>query len=186
MRRSADWICHIADISVVNAPGTKYIYKEWDVILLAKLLDQACGDMFDFIDDNLYKPLSIKSKRWYKSNCQVTYSVAKGDEGSDESCSNLTAHELLKIGQLFLKDGVFNERRILSKDYIKEAVSPSRRNPGYGYLWWIGDGWYGCRGFGGQNITVVPEKKAVFVMQATPTSRGRSYDDVAWFCLDYL
>ena len=134
----------------------------------------------------MYKPLSIKSSRWYRSNCGVYYSVAQGDEGKNESLANLTAHDMLKIGQLFLQEGVFEENRILSKEYITQAVSPSKCNSGYGFLWWIGEGWYGCRGFGGQNITVVPEKNAVLVMQATPTSRGMGYDDVIWFCMNYV
>lgn len=56
LRDSGDWISHIADRAVADVPGTKYNYKEWDVILLAKLLDKACGDMFDFMDENLFRP----------------------------------------------------------------------------------------------------------------------------------
>lgn len=33
MRRSGDWILHIADCAVTELPGTKYNYKEWDVMV---------------------------------------------------------------------------------------------------------------------------------------------------------
>lgn len=180
MRHSGNWISHIGDCAVTDPPGTNYKYKEWDVILLAKVLDRICGDMFDFINENLYKPLGIRSERWYKSDCGVYYSVADGDE--NESLSNLTASDMLKIGQLFLQKGKYNGKQIISYDYINQAVSPSQTKEGYGYLWWRGDNWYGCRGYGGQSITVIPNKNLVVVTQATPTARGMSYDDVIWFC----
>lgn len=181
MRRSGDWISHIADCAVTDRPGTKYNYKEWDIILLAKVLDVACGDMFDFINDNIYKFLEIKSDRWYKSDCGVYYSVADGDEGKRESYSNLTARDMLKIGQLFLQGGYYNGKQIISANYITQAISSSDVNKGYGYLWWHGDNWYACKGYGGQNILVIPKKDLIVVTQATPTSRGMSYDDVIWF-----
>jgi CubicO group peptidase (beta-lactamase class C family) len=183
IRRSGNWISHIAEVAVTDRPGTKFNYKEWDVILLAKTLEAVCGDLYDFLDENLYKPLHIRSGRWYRTDCGVYYSVANADEGAEESTSSLTARDILKIGRLFLNGGVFDGKRIVSEDYVKQAVAPSKCNAGYGFLWWRGEGWYGCRGFGGQNITVVPGKNAVFVMQATPTPRGMGYDDVVWHCI---
>lgn len=186
MRQSGDWISHIADCAIENRPGTKYNYKEWDVILLAKVLDVVCGDMYEFINQFLYQPLGIQSQKWFKSPCGVYYSVAEGDEGANENLSSLTAKDLLKIGQLFLHKGVHNGTRILSEDYITQATTPLRYNQGYGLLWWRGDNWYGCRGYGGQSITVFPETNTVIVTQATPTSRGMSYDDIIWHCFDLI
>lgn len=191
LRRSDNWISHIADCAVTEIPGSKYVYKEWDVILLAKILDSACGDLYDFLDEYLYGPLDIKSERWYKSPCGIYYSVGDGnDEGPQESRAKLTASDMLKIGQLFLHGGIYNGKRIIAEQYIREAVSPAIPDAeyglGYGYLWWLGNGWYGCRGFGGQSITVVPDKEAVIVTQATPTSRGMGYHDVIDFCINSL
>jgi len=179
MRRSKNWISHISDCMMKDFPGTKYNYKEWDVILLAKILDNTCKDTFDFINENIYKPLEIKSERWFRSDCGVYYSVGTDEENGNTS--NLSAHSLLKIGQLFLQDGIYNQKRIVASDYIKEAITPSPNNSGYGYLWWLGKNWYGCRGYGGQSITVFPENERIIVTQATPTSRVMSYDDVIWF-----
>lgn len=181
LHRSSDWVEYISETAVTSVPGTVYNYSEFDVILLVAILEKAIGsDYFDFLNENLYKMLGIKSGRWYKGG-GVYYSVGHGgagNGGAEEKPSNLTAREMLKIGQLFLNDGVYNGKRIISSEYIHEAVAPSYHNKGYGYLWWIGDGFYGCRGFGGQNITVIPDKKAVIVIQATPTARGMEYDDV--------
>lgn len=48
----------------------------------------------------------------------------------------------------------------------------------YGYLWWIFKDGYGCRGFGGQEINVLPYANMVTVIQATPTSSNKAYGDI--------
>ena len=182
MRKSGDWISHIADCVVVDIPGTKYNYKEWDVILLAKILDKVCGDMFDFMNENLFIPLEIESKRWYRSSCGVYYSVGNDDEEDNKTKFKMTAKDMLKIGKLFLDGGFFEGKRVVSEEYIKQVTTPLKCNPNYGYLWWIWSGYYGCRGYGGQSITVVPEEKLIVVIQATPTTRRVEYEDVVQYC----
>lgn len=186
MRKSGDWVSHIADCAVTDIPGTKHNYKEWDVILLAKVLDQICGDMYDFLYENLFVPLGIESKRWYKSPCGVYYSVGNGEEKDNETKFKMRAVDMLKIGQLFLQDGMFEGKRIISKEYIEQAVSPLESNSNYGYLWWIWGDRYGCRGYGGQRIIVEPKENAIVVIQATPTDRGMGYEDVIEYCMEFI
>ncbi len=182
LRKSSNWVEHIAETDMVCFPGTKFNYSEFDIILLTAVLEKVVGkDVFSFINENLYKPLNIKSGLWWRSKCGIAYSCAdagEGNDGLDESPSNLTAREMLSIGKLFLQKGVFEGNRIVSEKYVNEAVSPSKCNSSYGYLWRLGNNFYKCKGFGGQNITVIPEKNQIFVIQATPTSRGKEYDDV--------
>ena len=178
MRRSRNWIDYIADCKVTESPGAVHNYKEFDVILLSAILSKVTGDAFDYINEKLFTPLEIYNERWIKSPDGVYYSPALDKE--EEAVSALTAREMLKIGQLFLQKGIWNGKQIISKEYIEAAVSPSPQNPGYGYLWWLGQDWYGCRGYGGQSITVFPEQNKIVVTQATATSRPLAYEDI-WF-----
>ena len=178
MCRSRNWIDYIADCKVKTTPGTVYNYKEFDVILLSAILSKVTGDAFDYINEKLFIPLEIYNERWIKSPDGVYYSPALDKE--EESVSALTAREMLKIGQLFLQKGIWNGKQIISKEYIDSAISPSLQNSGYGYLWWLGEGWYGCRGYGGQSVTVFPEQNKIVVTQATATSRPLAYEDI-WF-----
>ena len=73
----------------------------------------------------------------------------------------------------------------MSEDYIRESTRPYRE-PNYGYLWWCGPDWYSAMGFGGQRITVFPEKGVVAVVQATPTPSGKAYDDMVFEILSNL
>ena len=178
MRRSRNWIDYIADCKVTETPGALHNYKEFDVILLSAILSKVTGDAFDYINEKLFIPLEIYNERWIKSPDGVYYSPALDKE--EESVSALTAREMLKIGQLFLQKGIWNGKQIISKEYIEAAVSPSPQNSNYGYLWWLGEGWYGCRGYGGQAVTVFPEQNKIVVTQATATSRPLAYEDI-WF-----
>ena len=178
MRRSKNWVDYIADCQIKTTPGTVYNYKDFDVILLSAILSKVTGDAFDYINEKLFKPLEIYNERWIKSPDGVYYSPALDKE--EESVSALTAREMLKIGQLFLQNGIWNGKQIISKEYIEAAVSPSPQNSNYGYLWWLGEGWYGCRGYGGQAVTVFPEQNKIVVTQATATSRPLAYEDI-WF-----
>ena len=179
LRRSGDWLSHIADCAVADLPGMRHNYKEFDVILLTAVLEAVCGDLYDFIDREIYAPLGICSGRWYKSPCGIYYSVGGGRE-EDQLPAALTAKEMLQLGRLCLEAGRYEGQRIVSESYLREALTPSAADPGYGFLFWLGEGWYACRGYGGQRIHVFPEKRLITVMQATPSSRGMAYDDVIW------
>ena len=178
MRRSKKWVDYIADCQVITTPGTLHNYKEFDVILRSAILSKVTGDAFDYINEKLFIPLEIYNERWIKSTDGLYYSPALDKE--DESVSALTARDMLKIGQLFLQKGIWNGKQVISKDYIDSAISPSPQDSGYGDLWWLGEGWYGCRGYGGQSITVFSEQNKIVVTQATATSRPLTYEDI-WF-----
>jgi CubicO group peptidase (beta-lactamase class C family) len=172
---SKNWLAHITDVAVTERPGSKHVYKEWDVILLSALINKVSGmKTFDFCNQFLYKPLGIHSGEWGLSPCGINYTIIDGQEGK----SDLTARELAQIGLLFLNNGEWNNKQIISGDYIKQAVTPSPQDKDYGFLWWIFDGGYACRGSGGQEVVVVPEKKLVVVIQATPTLRSKCYGDI--------
>lgn len=179
MRRSKKWIDYIADCEVKNIPGTLHNYKEWDVILLAAILSKACGDCYDYINEKLYEPLGITSDRWYQSPDGVYYSVANCDE--NEKFSNLCARDLMKLGVMLLHDGLYDDKRIISPEYIREAISPSKTDPGYGFLFWLTEDGYGMRGYGGQHVYVLPKAERVIVTQATPTSRPMPYFELLDF-----
>lgn len=38
---------------------------------------------------------------------------------------------------LFLNDDVWNGKRLLSSKWISKAITPSKPNVNYGYMWWL-------------------------------------------------
>jgi CubicO group peptidase (beta-lactamase class C family) len=75
--------------------------------------------------------------------------------------------DFMKFGQLMLNGGLWEGRRILSKEFVAAASTPQYHLARiyYGYTWWMQDYPYEDRtvravqalGAGGQIITVVPE-----------------------------
>jgi CubicO group peptidase (beta-lactamase class C family) len=80
---------------------------------------------------------------------------------------NLLARDFIKLGQVMLDGGMWQGRRIVSKEFAARASSSlyHLRNIYYGYLWWVEDNPYkdrmvrtfSARGAGGQTVTVIPQ-----------------------------
>ena len=49
----------------------------------------------------------------------------------------ISAEDMARFGLLFLNDGVWNKQRLLSSQWIEEAITPSSPNVNYGYMWWL-------------------------------------------------
>jgi len=172
IRRSKNPIKELADTSIANMPGTKFVYKEFDVILLSALINRATKmSCYDFCKKHLYDPLDIKSDEWAKLKDGTDYNV---NNSILESKSDLSAKDLSKLGYMLLK----NDGNIVNKKYILQATSPLVGANNYGYLFWIlNDGFAGL-GYGGQELRILPDKNIVYVIQATATSQNKAYGDV--------
>lgn len=171
--RSDDWCGYIADVAMADFPGRKYVYKEWDVILLSAIITRVTGrPAFEFCRRHLYQPLNISSEAWGESSTGICYNHMPGKENR----ANLTAGDLLKIGQVILGNGKYGDQQIVSQQYIEAMCRP--HTPGYGYLIWLFPGYAACRGLGGQEIIISKEKELVTVIQAKWSSRGKSYEDI--------
>ena len=93
----------------------------------------------------------------------------------------LSARDMARFGLLFLQEGVWNDKQIISKEWIKKSTksysNTDNRGGGYAYLWWTyGDlkdlGMYSARGVGSQVIAVLPGANMV-VVQRVDTYLGK-------------
>lgn len=76
----------------------------------------------------------------------------------------LTAPDLAKLGQLYLDDGTWHGNRLLPEGWVAEATTAGPVASNVGLLWWReDDGGFAARGFEGQRIVVIPDKRAVIV-----------------------
>ncbi|MBI9108887.1 MAG: serine hydrolase [Spirochaetales bacterium] len=124
--------------------------------ILSGILVKATGQsVFDFATENLFSPLGItvESNLIFNSKEeQFAFNKATNISGwvNDKTGVNtagwgltLSAGDMAKIGQLFLNDGLWNEKVIVSANYLQESSKEHSRwekqNLSYGYLWWIID-----------------------------------------------
>ncbi len=158
---------------LIAVPGTHFTYSGGDMQLLGEILENATGMNIDeFSEKYLFEPLGIESNDWW-----LRYDTGEISTGGG---LKLTPRDMLKVGVLFLNDGVWNGQRILSKEWIDKCGNPFGPNHGikipgedlgtvgYGYTWWTKQyeeygRMYCALGWGGQKIMVFPDLNAVVV-----------------------
>lgn len=158
MESSTDWSAHVLALPMSEAPGARFEYCNGASLLLSRIISEVAGKpASEYAADVLFGPLGIGKPDWLASPQGVTlgYSDLK-----------LTAHDMAKIGYLYLRGGEWDGDRLLSPDFVGAATSPQiapgREADGYGYQWWVDDdGLAMARGFGGQYVMVIPSHDLV-------------------------
>ena len=92
-------------------------------------------------------------------------------------CINATLKDYGRIGLFAMQDGALPDgTQVLPENWIKESTQPSRANPGYGYLWWLGEDTFAARGVFGQLIYINPDQNLVMVLNsAWPVASTKEY-----------
>lgn len=165
---SGDHLNYVLRRPLRDTPGTQFSYNSGGIHLLSIILTRASGvSTLEFANQYLFGPLGIKNIRWERLSGGI-YNGAAGLE--------LKPRDLVKIGQLYLNEGIYNNTRVLSEEFVKRATSPQAKglpaaisdNAGYGYCWFVdgsdGISGYAAMGFAGQLIAVVPDRDLVMVV----------------------
>ncbi len=175
---SPDQLLYILELPFVYTPGTTFDYNSGGSHLLSVILSEASGlSTSEFARIHLLEPLEIGERFWYEDNRGYNY-------GAAGLC--IGPYDMIKIGNMYLRKGVYNGTRIVSEEWIEEVTTNhiSTNNtlpffPDYGYQWWIGskDGhsYYCAVGYGGQFIMVVPDLE----LAVTATCDFRTTTEIA-------
>jgi hypothetical protein len=99
--------------------------------------------------------------------------------------------DMQKFGILFLNQGCWGGRQLISKEWVATSFTPwiksqpDNREVNYGWYWWkdrFSSGWVGhtANGWKGQRITVIPDKAVVVTMTAIieDESENNAYRDL--------
>jgi len=171
MKASKDWVQFSLDRSAVWEPGTHFIYDSPAIHLLSPILQEATGmTALEFARRNLFEPLGIREAIW---------STDPQDHNRGSEGIYLHPRDAAKIGYLWLNEGVWEGKRIVSRRWVEDSVKTQIRtgeDDDYGYGWWITpeNGVYTAAGRGGQYIKVVPFYDALVVT----TGGGFDYDEI--------
>ena len=167
-------------------PGTNYKYNDVRVNVLAYSLLQVFRESLPkVLKKTIMDPIDASDTwRWYGyENSWVnidgikTQSVSGG--GHNGGGIFISSEDHARFGLLFLNKGMWNGKKIISKEWIEKSISPSKTNPEYGYMWRINSklgedyqttDWknvptnifYGS-GFGGNKVIIIPDENMVIV-----------------------
>jgi CubicO group peptidase (beta-lactamase class C family) len=164
MEATDDWVQYVIDKPMAAEPGKVFNYSSGATELLAYIFQKETGqDIDDYGDKYLFTPLGIKH-HWKR-----TYLGVVDTEGG----LYLNGEDLAKIGYLYLHGGMWEGKQIVSKEWVKESLTPyidAREGSEpfkYGFKWWlypVGEKFvWMARGFGGQRLMVFPDENLIAV-----------------------
>ncbi|MFE4540337.1 serine hydrolase domain-containing protein [Streptomyces scopuliridis] len=174
----------VAEMEREHPPGTLCRYNSADTLVLGRMLAHATGrTLADYMREKLGEPLGMTSPGHWLIDPQ-------GDELSHNGLT-LTARDYARLGELYRNGGVWQGRRVLSDDWVRDSVTvttphcaPGRvRGPGplgYGYQWWIpeGDrGEFSAIGVYNQYVYVDPSAATTIVKLSANRAFGTTPDE---------
>ncbi len=158
------------NVMVEDEPGKVNDYQSGATQYLGDILTKATGKkLSEYASEKLWIPLGADSDALWSLD----------HEGGTEKafcCFNTSARNFARLGQLVLQKGKWNEKQLVPKEYISEAISPasyltSKSLGGsvdyYGYQFWImehqGQRIPHMRGVKGQYVCILESQNAIVV-----------------------
>jgi CubicO group peptidase (beta-lactamase class C family) len=188
---SADPIRFILSRRSINQPGAIWQYSGGCTELLAAIIKKVSGRTVDeYAAEYIFKPLGIRDFSWVKLPPTQT---RKGAPAA-ASGLRLTSRDMMKFGLLYINEGKWKNRQIISSDWVGRTLqfyTTAVEDPKtyYGYQFWganvtvntLKTNAYAAMGKGGQVILIIPALELVVVVTAGNYSTGvdRSYDMIA-------
>jgi hypothetical protein len=168
MTKSNDWTQYTLNLPMAQTPGEYFHYCNGVSHLLSAIVQESSGmKTLEFAKKYLFDPLGIKDVDW-----------AESPEGTNNGFAGLRLQpkDMAKIGLLYLNQGKWENKQIISAQWIMASTRPyidGRWNgEDYGYQWWINPaGYYSAVGKYGQAIYVIPDKNLVAVFTSHITGK---------------
>lgn len=160
---SRNWVKTVLDLPIAADPGSTFNYCSGCTHILSAILHETVGiNQFDFAIKYLFNPLGISNPQW-ETDAQ---GILIGGWGL-----NLTPRDMAKLGYLYLHNGIWEGKQVVSSSWVKAATTKHIRSDGslgYGYQWWTypTHDAYTALGRAGQTIFVVPSLNLIVVTTA--------------------
>jgi len=191
MITSDDWYRYVLTRPMAAVPGSQFAYSSGASTLMSRMIRVASGLSPEaFALQELFQPLGIGNVHWEIYSEEGMGHGITDWPNPDEDVSLgfslwLTARDMVKIGELYLNDGMYKGQQILDPSWVSASWIPYSNSGnssyfpepgwGHGYQWWIaqlpdtrGRLWpiYFASGWGSQVIFVVPDLDLVVVTTA--------------------
>lgn len=112
-------------------PGTKHRYESMTAAILGVVIERASGKRFaDYLSERVWKPLGMEHP------AVVNIDSRKHDNAHTFGGISTTIHDLAKIGRLYLNNGMWDGKRIVSEDWIRQTVDCDSSYHGYHFNWY--------------------------------------------------
>jgi CubicO group peptidase (beta-lactamase class C family) len=168
---SDDPLKEILSNTLLTPPGQTFLYNSGGTNVLGAIIEKYTGmSLLEFGNRYLFDPLNVSGGIWQRMGGGLYF--ASGGVF-------LRPRELAKIGFLFINDGYWKEKQIVSEEWIDDSATGhiltlGRTLPSahaYGYQWWIMDFHAGNKtwpcffaaGWGDQYMFIFPGQEMIVV-----------------------
>ena len=191
MRRQSDWVMYALDLLGQGGRIGTFKYSTAGAHLLSAVISSTTGKCArEFANENLFQPIGMAK---IPDNNMQTYDLeavfgrrVQGwvHDPSGNSTGGwgltLTLRDMARFGYLYLNNGLWDGKQIVSDSWIAESTSMNKNK--YGYLWWLrqtdGVFSYAAVGDGGNMICCIPEKDMVIAIASHIIRRPRDRWDL--------
>ena len=167
--RINDWAKLFFSDPMKGDEGAQFFYSNACTYMLSRIVEKVSGvTLRDFLMPHLFNPLEIFNPQWH--SCPGGHTL-----GATELF--LSNKDFSKLGLVLLNGGKYNDKQIVSEEYIKASrtdtistencgFEDSESNKGYGYQLWLCSypEAYRADGMYGQFCIVFPDKEAVITV----------------------
>jgi len=169
-----DWTKYILDIMGQNGHIGAFKYSTAGAHLLSAIITRSTGKSArEFANERLFSPIGIKEIPNHEMKAfgfdDLFGKNVKGWVNDPQHHSTggwgltLNPRDMARFGLLYLRRGIWDNNRIISKTWIDESIAKTPNH--YGYMWWLreenGVSAYSALGDGGNVICCIPEKDLV-------------------------
>ena len=196
------------DKPLFTPPGSQYAYWDSAMNMFGLVLTRAAGEPLEALfKRRIADPIGMNSKQWdWGDYATIDGVVVNGGSGNAGKHVTISAREMARLGHLFLNQGNWNGKQLISAEWIKAATSvqvpadtplghPESNIDGrgvYGFNWWTNgvkpDGqriWpgapestYAASGYNNNKLFVIPDWNMVIVRLGLDESDGKISDAV--------
>lgn len=181
-----------ADKPLFAPPGSRYAYWDSAMNQFANILTQIAGEpMETLFKRKVADPIEMNPSKWdWGDFGEVQGIVVNGGSGNNDKHVRISARELARLGHLFLNQGKWNGKQLLSRAWVEQAtrahvpaslplehLSDADGRGVYGYNWWVNGvkpngkrrwpgappGTYSASGYNNNDMFVIPEWGMVIV-----------------------
>lgn len=107
----------VGKLKMKNEPNTVFEYMSINTQVLAMILEKTTGKTLNvLLQENLWKPLGAES--------DALWSLDRKDNVKAFCCINATALDFAKLGRLYLNEGNWQGKQIVSKKWVNATTNP--------------------------------------------------------------
>lgn len=167
-----DYLAYMLGKQLVYTPGEKFVYSNADTHLVGCMVQRAVGELLlSYAYRKLFEPMGMGFPGWETDPAGTAF----GGTGL-----YLRNEEMMKLGVLYMQQGVWEGKRLVSPAWVKEAGRkqidtghPDPWHSGYGYQFWMipqKENAFRADGAYGQFSLIFPAENAVVGIQSSESN----------------